>query len=144
MDAMFVFEMEMARMKRNGIKATQVSAENLPLFQKKFEGDPNVLFFQVGSTININFPELSGKAGDILRPFINEKFPRTDKNKISLYLKLMKPAENPDIFKTILFVQYEQIRHYIFVDQLGYNDSRQFDNIEQVIVEIQRMITLIC
>ena len=142
-DEMSEMDIEILKMRSHGRVASAESAKNLPLLQEVFQDVPKVSFLPVGSNIHINFHGLSGKAGDIVCPILSQKFPGADKNQISFYLLLMRPVDSPDFLKTILFVQNEQVRHCIYVDQWGYSQPLRFANIEEVIGEVRRMISLV-
>ena len=113
---------------------------NFDLLQEEFKDDKRVSFVKDGFSLNINFLSLSSAAEDLVRPLLIP-FSGAGKNKISFYLSL---GGGKSTFMTILFVHNGQFCHSLNVDQWGYSQPLSFANIEEVIEEIQRMITLIC
>ena len=113
---------------------------NLTFLQEEFKDDKRVSFVKDGFALNINFLSLSSAAEDLVRPLLIP-FSGAEKNKISFYLSL---GRGKPTFMTILFVHNGQFCHSLNVDQWGYSQPRCFAYIDEVIEEIQRMITLIC
>jgi hypothetical protein len=126
----------------------QQNANDIPLIlsrlREAFQDLPSVSFIQKSRTIRIYFNLLycSNAAEDILRPLINEYFRSADKNNIRFFLSLTLLLDAPD-FLTFLFAQNGNVNATIYVDQWGYSQPLRFANIEEVIGEVRRIISLV-
>ena len=139
--AMDQMMLQMMRQMRQG---ADESAGNLPRLREAFVGDPRVSFDLDGRAIQINFRTISNGAEDIVRPILSQKFPFADKNQIRFYLSLVRPPDAPDFLETLLFAQNGQVRHCVYIEEFGYSDICRFHDLEEVIVEIRRMLDLVC
>ena len=134
----------MQQMLRQMRQGADESADNLPLLQKAFVGDPRVSFDLDGRAIQINFRTISKGTEGILHPILSQNFPGADKKEIRFYLSLVRPPDAPDFLETLLFAQNGQVRHCVYIEEFGYSNICRFHDLEEVIVEIRRMLDLVC